>query len=175
MDNLTSLSNQLPKQKLIEQELKEIDATIVQEFKTAAQAVTRLFKLSGAKAALARDEGYTDALRDLLDALDQNPSQDARNWALKRLRDLAPEARATEVPNQTPDQPENNHNSNNTPTSTVPTGPFTFQSSIAFPTEITDDASESETSDKEAATDIGKRRVLFESELAYKRRRRGQK
>lgn len=67
MDNLSSLSSGLPPNASLSQELAALDSSIISEFKTAACAVTKLYKLSGAKSALIRQQGYLDAVQDLVE------------------------------------------------------------------------------------------------------------
>lgn len=61
------------------------DHEAVAEFKTAATAITKLYKLANAQSKNAHELGYSRALQDLLDACDENPYLDARSWALKHL------------------------------------------------------------------------------------------
>lgn len=95
MDNLSSLSSGLPVRASAQHELADLDNRLMTEFKSAASAVTKLFKLAGSKTALAHDQGYADALQDLLDALDADPALDARSWAIQKLMEATGQARYT--------------------------------------------------------------------------------
>jgi hypothetical protein len=158
MDSLSSLSSGLPRRATIQQELQDLDTNLICEFKSAASAVTKLFKLAGAKTSLARDQGYIDALQDLLDALDEDATLDAKSWALQRLLSLSPEEQrrnlslnvSTPIPtneqtNQHINQASQESTQTHLPTAPAPPAPpsgmFTFQSHIAYPTELPDQGS----------------------------------
>lgn len=85
MDNLSSLKRGLPRDSTISG-VADLDASLINEFRTAANAVTKLFKLSGAKAVAGRDQGYIDAIEDLLDALEGDPSLNVLEWALQKQK-----------------------------------------------------------------------------------------
>uniref|UniRef100_A0A060TCC6 ARAD1D38434p n=1 Tax=Blastobotrys adeninivorans TaxID=409370 RepID=A0A060TCC6_BLAAD len=85
MDNLSSLGSGLPKKKRT-----DVDGAIVSEFKAAATAVTKLFKLSGEKAVVASDRGYLRALEDVLDAL-QDPQVNIEQWIKERKQEIEQE------------------------------------------------------------------------------------
>lgn len=91
MDNLGSLSSNLPRHLTASQELANLDANLIAEFKTAACAVTKLYKLSGAKTALVRQQGYLDALKDLMGFLTERSnvsSDEVYAWALDKQQGL---------------------------------------------------------------------------------------
>jgi hypothetical protein len=85
MDNLSSLKSGLPRASAI-RGLADIDTNLITEFKTAANAVTKLFKLSGEKAVVGRNQGYIDAIEDLLDALERDPGMNVLEWALQKQK-----------------------------------------------------------------------------------------
>ncbi|ANB14321.1 hypothetical protein AWJ20_5286 [Sugiyamaella lignohabitans] len=101
MDNMASLSSGLPRRATTQQELQDLDTNLISEFKTAASAVTKLFKLAGAKTELSRRQGYVDALQDLLTALEEDPSLNPQSWALDRLVSLCPDGSEDPVLNTT--------------------------------------------------------------------------
>ncbi|KAG5363367.1 hypothetical protein CJU89_2539 [Yarrowia sp. B02] len=64
MDNLKSLGKGLP--------ATAVDASLALEFRNAANAVTKLYKVSNEKAQVARQEGYKQCLSDVLGFLQQH-------------------------------------------------------------------------------------------------------
>ncbi|CAN6650074.1 hypothetical protein TRVA0_024S00826 [Trichomonascus vanleenenianus] len=89
MDNLSSLSSNLPPSKgMNAKQLADLDESLISEFKTAACAVTKLFKLSGARTTVAKEQGYLEAIEDLLAALDKDGSLDVKAWALAKKREF---------------------------------------------------------------------------------------
>lgn len=64
MDNLKSLGRGLPP--------TSVDSSLAQEFRNAANAVTKLYKLSNEKAVVSRQEGYKQCLSDVLGFLQQH-------------------------------------------------------------------------------------------------------
>lgn len=66
MDTIGSMSSDLPKKPTIREELAELDANTVAEFKAAATAVTKLYTLTGTKSKLLRTQGYLECLEDLI-------------------------------------------------------------------------------------------------------------
>jgi hypothetical protein len=118
MDNLSSLSSDLPGQASAAQELAQLDSSIISEFKAAACAVTKLYKLSGAKQAIVRRQGYLDAIQDLLDFMTSNNrhggggernADEVLAWALQKQEDL------------NANSAESTNNSNSNGSRTVPT------------------------------------------------------
>lgn len=106
MDTLGSLSSHLPNRPPVEQELADLDANIIAEFKTAACAVTKLYKLSGSKAKVLKSQGYIECLQDVIQFItsadDSRPSlnsirsntssvsiEDVLNWALNKQHHLS--------------------------------------------------------------------------------------
>lgn len=91
MDNLASLGSDLPRHASTKQQLASLDANLVAEFKTAACAVTKLYKLSGAKTAIARRQGYVDALKDVMAFLRERENvsgDEVYAWALEKCQGL---------------------------------------------------------------------------------------
>lgn len=92
MDNLSSLSSGLPARPSASQELAALDSQLIDEFKTAACAVTKLYKLAGTKNRAIRQQGYLDAVQDVLAVLTGNSSSvdEVLAWALQKQDELAP-------------------------------------------------------------------------------------
>lgn len=160
MDNLSSLKSGLPRESAI-RELADLDNSLIKEFKTAANAVTKLFKLSGAKTMVGRTQGYIDAIEDLLDALEKDPNMNVLEWALQKQRlfhendgslsganntqsgsggqsgDNNPNPPSNQEPPQRPSSsllpPQVTHSSPSPPP--IPQNAFTFESSVIYPQE----------------------------------------
>ncbi|KAF5108189.1 hypothetical protein DV453_002460 [Geotrichum candidum] len=129
MDNLSSLSSDLPGQASAAQELAQLDSSIISEFKAAACAVTKLYKLSGAKQAIVRRQGYLDAIQDLLDFMTsdnrhggggERNADEVLAWALQKQEDL------------NTNSADNNSNNNNNGSRTAPTPAATSAASTNY-------------------------------------------
>src|SRR4051812_40338765 len=96
--DMTSLSSNLPgnsnnpqtphhrrNQKQASPELSE--EQLLQAFKSAATSVTLLYKSSASLVAASRNEGYTDALSDVLEVIDNEGAYNDPVLALSRIRD----------------------------------------------------------------------------------------
>jgi hypothetical protein len=179
MENLSSLSSGLPVRASAQHELADLETRLMAEFKTAASAVTKLFKLSGAKTALSHDQGYADALQDLLDALDEDPTLDARSWAIQKLMEATGQAkyssRHSDKPIQPrPDSAKDAAERNNTASPDdiqPPSGLFTFDTSIHLP----DAVPPAKRGDDDITLDLSrpgsKRRILAFDQHAGKRQK----
>ncbi|KAF5102261.1 hypothetical protein D0Z00_000444 [Geotrichum galactomycetum] len=130
MDNLSSLSSDLPGQASAAQELAQLDSSIISEFKAAACAVTKLYKLSGAKQAIVRRQGYLDAIQDLLDFMTSSNRHNGggeRNadevlaWALQKQEDLNTNSSEPTTTNN-----NNNNNGSRTVTASVATSNYNY-------------------------------------------------
>lgn len=151
MDTIGSLSSDLPKRPAIDQEIAELDAKTVSEFKTAATAVTKLYTLSSAKSKLLRTQGYLNCLEDLVkyittSDLATTPTASAvsstisienvLNWALNKQHhlnsnpsDQSPQSQNNSTPHNrvasTSSQESSLPNRSISSTSTVPESPTT--------------------------------------------------
>lgn len=143
MDNLSSLSSDLPAQASAAQELAQLDSSIISEFKTAACAVTKLYKLSGAKQAVVRQQGYLAAIQDLLDFMTSSPhgGSGARNadevlaWALQKQEDFnANSANSTGINNRTSNSNNKNSKGNSRIVPSAPTSLMTSENHNYSPT-----------------------------------------
>lgn len=124
MDNLGSLSSNLPRHLTASQELANLDANLIAEFKTAACAVTKLYKLSGAKTAVVRQQGYLDALKDLMGFLTERSnvsSDEVYAWALDKQQGLTEVEDAEEPAPQLKRQQSQPHQPHQPPASTTTT------------------------------------------------------
>lgn len=154
MENLSSLSSDLPNKTTFEQELADLDGSLISEFKIAACAVTKLFKLSGTKTQAARNQGYLDAINDLLTAIQEQQDDepfDILSWALDKKQMLTgkPQTQQEEhdqllqrQEQQLEDQLE------------APSGPFEFTSTVPYP-----QTSDNSTDDVQYSNEGVKRRI----------------
>lgn len=80
---MRSLNNSLPRAKSSKSEPPE---QLLQAFKAAALSVTKLYKTAASDQARARNEGYQDALDDLLSFLDKEDIglSDGEGWRIRR-------------------------------------------------------------------------------------------
>lgn len=69
------------------------DAQLLQAFKSAATSVTLLYKQCATATATARQEGYNDALSDILEVIDNESAYTDPTLALSRIRDWVIETR----------------------------------------------------------------------------------
>ncbi|EPE34188.1 hypothetical protein GLAREA_07201 [Glarea lozoyensis ATCC 20868] len=86
MDSMRSLNTSLPGTSPPKQQVGESPEQLLQAFKSAALAVTTLYKTAAAKQSKARAEGYQDALDELLSYLDKENIglSDGEGWGIRR-------------------------------------------------------------------------------------------
>ncbi|ODQ65693.1 hypothetical protein NADFUDRAFT_46341 [Nadsonia fulvescens var. elongata DSM 6958] len=88
MDSLSSLSSNLPSNRISPTEYARMDNELSTEFKSAAMAVTQLYKLAGARAQAARDKGYLEAINDIIGILNDG-NIDPLKWAWDMRREYS--------------------------------------------------------------------------------------
>lgn len=145
MDNLKSLGKGLP--------ATAVDASLAQEFRNAANAVTKLYKVSNEKAAVARQEGYKQCLSDVLGFLQQHQQRhvdglrresegesgdlahELWKWVTKQEKEVDEEDSTGTSSNTNTTATSANTNTNTAacaPTE-APRMPFTFQQDLVYP------------------------------------------
>ncbi|AJV44997.1 CPA_1a_G0030550.mRNA.1.CDS.1 [Saccharomyces cerevisiae] len=90
MEQMHSLESSLPpEQPPTKQAIESLNLELSQEFKLAANAVTRLYRVANEKNSLTKHQGYLTCLDDILCALDSNVTADElRAWCYKRRNDI---------------------------------------------------------------------------------------
>ncbi|CAI4034458.1 hypothetical protein SMKI_10G2510 [Saccharomyces mikatae IFO 1815] len=90
MEQMHSLESSLPpEQPPTKQAIESLNLELSQEFKLAANAVTRLYRVANEKNSLTKHQGYLTCLDDVLCALDSNVTTDElRAWCYKRRSDI---------------------------------------------------------------------------------------
>ncbi|QHS74286.1 uncharacterized protein SPAR_J02380 [Saccharomyces paradoxus] len=90
MEQMHSLESSLPpEQPPTKQAIENLNLELSQEFKLAANAVTRLYRVANEKNSLTKHQGYLTCLDDILCALDSNVTTDElRAWCYKRRNDI---------------------------------------------------------------------------------------
>ncbi|CAI4043895.1 hypothetical protein SKDZ_10G2560 [Saccharomyces kudriavzevii ZP591] len=90
MEQMHSLESSLPpEQPPTKQAIDNLNLELSQEFKLAANAVTRLYRVANEKNSLTKHQGYLTCLDDILYALDSNMTSDElRAWCYKQRSDI---------------------------------------------------------------------------------------
>ncbi|CAI4045089.1 hypothetical protein SUVZ_10G2430 [Saccharomyces uvarum] len=90
MERLHSLESSLPpEQPPTKQAIDNLNLELSQEFKLAANAVTRLYRVANEKNSLTKHQGYLTCLDDMLYALDLNMTTDElKAWCYKQKNDI---------------------------------------------------------------------------------------
>ena len=104
MERLNSLERSLPpEQPPTEKAIATLNSELSQEFKLAANSVTKLYRLANERASLVRHQGYLDCVEDVLSLIDgstgskdsngsngsKDPTvEDIREWCLKRRQEM---------------------------------------------------------------------------------------
>lgn len=104
MERLNSLERSLPpEQPPTEKAIATLNSELSQEFKLAANSVTKLYRLANERASLVRHQGYLDCVEDVLSLIDgstgskdsngsngsKEPTvEDIREWCLKRRQEM---------------------------------------------------------------------------------------
>lgn len=90
MERLHSLESSLPpEQPPTKQAIDNLNLELSQEFKLAANAVTRLYRVANEKNSLTKHQGYLTCLDDMLYALDSNMTTDElKAWWLQQKNDI---------------------------------------------------------------------------------------
>lgn len=108
MDTIGSISSDLPKRGPIKEELAELDASTVAEFKAAATAVTKLYTLAGTKSRLSKTQGYLECLEDLVQYITTVngdapvSTENVLNWALNKQHALTVNSSEPSTPTSKP-------------------------------------------------------------------------
>ncbi|SMN19365.1 similar to Saccharomyces cerevisiae YJR056C Putative protein of unknown function [Maudiozyma saulgeensis] len=91
MEKLHSLETSLPpEQPPTKQAVDSLNNELSQEFKVAANAVTRLYRVANEKNSLVKHQGYIECLDDILDCIENskfNSLDDIRLWCTKQRVD----------------------------------------------------------------------------------------
>jgi len=102
MDSMRSLKGSLPSASSSRRQASQPPEQLLQSFKQAALAVTTLYKTAASDQAKAYEEGYQDALEDLVGFLDKNNFglQDGegwgvRKWAMERYQGLGRQSQSS--------------------------------------------------------------------------------
>lgn len=92
MEKLNSLGSSLPpEQPPTTQAIESLNSELSQEFKLAANAVTKLYRVANERNSLLRHHGYLNCVEDILNMLQQDPAtsvDDIRIWCLKQKNDI---------------------------------------------------------------------------------------
>lgn len=92
MEQLKSLESSLPpEQPPTKQAIDSLNGELAQEFKIAANAVTKLYRVANEKNSLLKHQGYLDCLDDILKGLQSgqlSSMNDIHLWSLKRKNEL---------------------------------------------------------------------------------------
>lgn len=92
MERLNALGSSLPpEQPPTNQVIESLNSELSQEFKLAANAVTKLYRVANERNSLLKHQGYLQCLEDLLSLLERNPDVpvDALHlWCLKQRNDM---------------------------------------------------------------------------------------
>lgn len=92
MEKLNSLGSSLPpEQPPTTQAIESLNSELSQEFKLAANAVTKLYRVANERNSLLRHHGYLNCVEDILNMLLQDPTtsvDDIRIWCLKQKNDI---------------------------------------------------------------------------------------
>ncbi|AQZ12718.1 YJR056C [Zygosaccharomyces parabailii] len=92
MERLNALGSSLPpEQPPTNQVIESLNSELSQEFKLAANAVTKLYRVANERNSLLKHQGYLHCLEDVLSLLEQNPEApvDAIHlWCLKQRNDM---------------------------------------------------------------------------------------
>jgi hypothetical protein len=102
MDSMRSLKGSLPSASSSRRQASQPPEQLLQSFKQAALAVTTLYKTAASDQAKAYEEGYQDALEELVGFLDKNNFglQDGegwgvRKWAMERYQGLGRQSQSS--------------------------------------------------------------------------------
>lgn len=91
MEKLRSLESSLPpEQPPTKQAIDSLNTELSQEFKVAANAVTRLYRVANEKNSLLKHQGYIECLDDILKVLQSRQAEslgDLHLWCLKQRND----------------------------------------------------------------------------------------
>ncbi|KAF3910602.1 hypothetical protein ABW21_db0203535 [Orbilia brochopaga] len=85
--NQSSSRNQQRSSKQLSPEPTDDGQTLIESFQAAARSVTNLYRGSAALIRNSRQDGYTDALSDVLEAIDNESAYNDPSLALSRIRD----------------------------------------------------------------------------------------
>lgn len=89
MEKLGSLESSLPpEQPPTKQAIAALNGELSQEFKFAANSVTKLYRLANEKTSLVRHQGYVQCVEDLLSFIDRGEDvsvEDIREWCIMHL------------------------------------------------------------------------------------------
>lgn len=92
MERLNSLGSSLPpEQPPTTQAIESLNGELSQEFKLAANAVTKLYRVANERNSLLRHHGYLNCVEDILNMLIQDSTtsvDDIRIWCLKQKNDI---------------------------------------------------------------------------------------
>lgn len=92
MERLNTLGSSLPpEQPPTNQVIESLSSELSQEFKLAANAVTKLYRVANERNSLLKHQGYLQCLEDILSIMQQNPSAsvDAIHlWCLKQRNEI---------------------------------------------------------------------------------------
>lgn len=92
MEKLNTLGSSLPpEQPPTSQVIESLSSELSQEFKIAANAVTKLYRVSNERNSLLKHQGYLQCLEDLLSIMGQNPSvstEVVHLWCLKQRNEI---------------------------------------------------------------------------------------
>ncbi|QLG74136.1 hypothetical protein HG535_0G00210 [Zygotorulaspora mrakii] len=92
MEKLNALGSSLPpEQPPTDQAIASLNADLSQEFKIAANAVTKLYRVANERNSLLKHHGYLNCLDDMLNFLQQSSditADDIHFWCLKQKNDI---------------------------------------------------------------------------------------
>lgn len=105
MERLNTLGSSLPpEQPPTNQVIESLNSELSQEFKLAANAVTKLYRVSNERNSLLKHQGYLQCLEDILSIMGQNPSAptDAIHlWCLKQRNEMLSHGNGVSTDNST--------------------------------------------------------------------------
>ncbi|GAV55555.1 hypothetical protein ZYGR_0AV01870 [Zygosaccharomyces rouxii] len=106
MERLNTLGSSLPpEQPPTNQVIESLSSELSQEFKLAANAVTKLYRVANERNSLLKHQGYLQCLEDILSIMGQNPSASAdviHLWCLKQRNEMLSHGNGV-----SPDSPSN--------------------------------------------------------------------
>lgn len=92
MEKLNSLGSSLPPERSpTDQVIESLNGELSQEFKIAANAVTKLYRVANERNSLLKHGGYLQCVEDLLDMLEREPGlsvEDIHLWCLKQKGEI---------------------------------------------------------------------------------------
>lgn len=92
MEKLNSLGSSLPPERSpTDQAIESLSGELSQEFKIAANAVTKLYRVANERNSLLKHRGYLQCVEDLLAMLQQEPGlsvEDIHLWCLKQRGEM---------------------------------------------------------------------------------------